>query len=247
MNEEKYFFHADADKYTDILRKTLINVIIPLSALCVFSAVNIVLHFRSAVAGLLFAVIAGCVLFGMIFTFSAVYIAERGKRRNARFTFLDILPCGIVYSEYAGEFIRYGDRIVLRRLYLIPFAELEEVSRDPKKSPHNITFKGSIRSYFFDSDRLGYHVTEDGEPVFDTDILNIAYYDTLNELVIKNQLGNTKRLERSVLYYLTRFRNKPPKEDFDISKFVSTPKRRKLKTSNAELEKPSLNFNRNWK
>lgn len=243
MNEEKSFFHADIYKYTDTLRKLLINVIIPLCALCVFSAVNIVL--KSAISKLLMWVIAGSVLFGMIFTFSAVYFVERNKRRNARYTFLDILPAGIIYSEYAGEFIRYGDKIVLRRLYLIPFADLSEVSRDPKKSPHNITFKGNIRSYFFDSDRLGYHVTENGEPVFDTDILNIGYFNIINELVIKDRLGNTKHLEHSVLYYLDQFRNKPEKENFDISKFVSTPKRRKLKTSNADLERPS--FNRSWK
>ena len=245
MNEDKHFFHADTEKYSYILCKILINVIIPLIALCVFCTVNIVLNYRSPAALMLMIIIAGSVLFGMIFTFMTVYIIEKRKRRHARYTFLDFLPEGMIYSEYAGEFIRYDDRIVLRRLYLIPFEKLEDVSRDPKKAPRDIIFKGEIHEYFLDSDRLGYHVNDDGYPIFDTDILNYGYCNISDALIIKNRLGNTKRIEKSALYYWDKFKNKPEKEEFDIKKFVSTPKKHKLKTSNAALEKPS--FNRSWK
>ena len=158
----KYFFHADTSKYGERLRHLLIIVNVPIIALCVFCTIQIVLNYRSEIAVMLLAVIAGCILIGMIFAFSAVYIAEKYRRRHAHYTFFDFLPCGMVFSEYAGEYVHWGDRVILRRLYFIPFETLESVSRDPKKSPHDITFKGEIRSYFYESGRLGYHVNEDG-------------------------------------------------------------------------------------
>ncbi|MDE6728540.1 MAG: hypothetical protein K2J80_11480, partial [Oscillospiraceae bacterium] len=170
------FFHADVSDYSLALKHTLTVVIIPLLAVCIFCTVNIVLHYNTGFTKLLIIIIAGSVLFGMIFTFSAVYIVEKIKRRHSRFTFFDILPRGMIFSEYSGEFIRYGERITLRRLYYIPFAAFEGVSRDPKKTPHEITIKGDIREYFFESGRLGYHVTEDGDVVFDTVILNTEMY-----------------------------------------------------------------------
>lgn len=242
----KYFFHADTAKYGDRLRHILINVFGPIIALCVFCTVQIVLNYRSEFALLLLAVICGSVLFGMIFGFSAVYITEKKKRRHSKYTFFDFLPGGMVYSEYAGEYVHWGARVITRRLYFIPFEGLESVSRDPKKAPHDITFKGEIRAYFFESDRLGYHINEDGALEFDTDLLNWGMYETLTELTIKNRFGNTKQLEQSALFYLEQFRNTPEKKPFNISEFVSRRKNKpKPTTSNPALEAPS--FNRNWK
>lgn len=245
MSAEKYYFHADLDKYTDRLRHILIIVIIPIIALCVFCTVNIVLRFNSPLAVLLFAVIVGSVLFGILFTFFTVYLIDKLSRRHARYTFLDIIPSAVIYSEYAGEFVRYGERIILRRLYIIPFAALESVSRNPKEASHNITFKGKIRAYFLETDRLGYHVDSDGNIELDTGILNYGYFTELNEITVKNRLGNTKRLERSVLYYWEEFKNAPEKKPFDISQFVRARQKPKPKTSNPALEAPS--FTRNWK
>lgn len=239
------FFHADTKIYSDALRHTLTVVIIPLLAICIFCTVNIVLHYNSGFAKLLTIIIAGSVLFGMIFTFSAVYIAEKKKRRHARFTFFDILPQGMVFSEYAGEFIRYGERVILRRLYYIPFAEFESVSRDPKKTPREITVKGNIRGFFFESDRLGYHIGESGEMIFDTMLLNIGMYDRLSEVTIKKRFGNTKSLEASILYYKDKFDNMPEKKPFDISEFVAVRRKPKMRTSNPALDAPS--FSRDWK
>lgn len=244
-NKPRTFFHADNGEYSKSLKHTLIIVIIPLFAICAFCAVNIVLHFDSAFTALLSLILPGCVLFGMIFGFSAVYIVEKKKRRHARFTFFDILPQGVVYSEYAGEFVRYGKRVILRRLYHIPFAELENVSRDPKKTPRELTIKGGVRFYFYDSRRLGYHVDEDGALTFDSVILNIGLFETLGEVTIKNRLGNTKAVEAAVLYYKERFDNAPEKKPFDISQYVAVRRKRKPRTSNPALEAPS--FTRDWK
>lgn len=239
------FFHADVSDYSLALKHTLTVVIIPLLAVCVFCTVNIVLHYNTGFTKLLIIIIAASVLFGMIFTFSAAYVVEKKKRRHSRFTFFDILPRGMVFSEYAGEFLRYGERIILRRLFYIPFAAFESVSRDPKKTPHEITIKGEIREYFFESGRLGYHVTEDGEVVFDTVILNTDMYTRRGEITIKKCLGNTKTLESAILFYKENFDNIPEKKPFDISEFVAVRRRHKLRTSNAALEAPS--FDRNWK
>ena len=245
MSINKYYFHADVEKYTNRLRHMLVLVIAPILAVCVFSTVNIVLNFGSDFSKLLMIVIAGSVFFGMVFTFAAVYLICKYSSRHARYTFFDILPCGMMFSVYAGEFTRYGERIIIRRLYYIPFDKLESVSRDPKTAPHNITFKGKIREYFLETSRLGYHVDEDGQPEFDTAILNTAYFTEISEVTVKNRFGNTKRLEKSVLFYWEEFKNIPEKKPFDISKYVTVRRKPKLKTSNPALEAPS--FSRNWK
>lgn len=223
----------------------LLVVIIPLFAICIFCTVNIVLHYNVGFARLLAIVIGASVLFGMVFTFGAVYIIDKKKRRHSRFTYFDILPQGLVFSEYAGEFIRYGERIILRRLYYLPFSDLESVSRNPKKAPHELTVKGKIRFYFYESSRLGYHVDEDGVFAFDTAILNIGMYEELSEVTIKKHLGNTRLLEASIIYYKDKYDSIPDKKPFDISDYVAVRKRRKLHTSNPALEAPS--FDRDWK
>lgn len=223
----------------------LIVVIAPILAVCVFSTVNIVLNFGSDFSKLLMIVIAGSVFFGMVFTFVATYFIDKRRRRHSRYTFFDILPCGMVFSEYAGEFTRYGERIIMRRLYYIPFDKLESVSRDPKTAPHNIMFKGAARRYYLETERLGYHIDEEGRIEFDTSILNGAYYDEISTVTVKNRFGNTKRLEKSVLFYWEEFKNMPEKKPFDISQYVTARRNSKPKTSNPALEAPS--FSRNWK
>ena len=239
------FFHADISDFTRALRHALTVVIIPLFAICVFCMVNVVLHYNTGFTRLLVSIIAGSVLFGMIFTFSAVYIIDKKKRRHSRFTFFEILPQGMIYSEYAGEYVHYGDLVILRRLCYIPFADFESASRDPKKAPREITIKGKIRRYFYENSRLGYHVSEDGHPMFDTAILNIGLYDEITEVTIKKRFGNTKALEAAILFYKERFDSIPEKKPFDITQYVSVRRKPKLNVSNPALEAPS--FSRNWK
>lgn len=243
----KYFFHAEIAKYTARLRHMMILAAMSVFAVCTFCTVNIVLNFGSDIVYLLLVVIGGLVLLGMIFAFSAVYITEKRKRRHSKYTYFDFLPKGMVFSEYAGEFVRFGDRIILRRLYYIPFDKLTAVSRDPKTAPHNLTFTGEIREYFQETDRLGYHVSEDGNLEFDSAELNTRLFEVIPTLVIKNRFGNTKKLEKSVNFYWEQFKNTPEKKPFNISDYVSVQKRKKLHTSNPALEEPSVSYNRNWK
>lgn len=243
----KYFFHAEIAKYTARLRHMMILAAMSVFAVCTFCTVNIVLNFGSDIVYLLLVVIGGLVLLGMIFAFSAVYITEKRKRRHSKYTYFDFLPKGMVFSEYAGEFVRFGDRIILRRLYYIPFDKLTAVSRDPKTAPHNLTFTGEIREYFQETDRLGYHVSEDGNLEFDSAELNTRLFEVIPTLVIKDRFGNTKKLEKSVNFYWEQFKNTPEKKPFNISDYVSVQKRKKLHTSNPALEEPSVSYNRNWK
>lgn len=239
------FFHADNSDYNKALTHTLTLVIVPLFAICIFCTVNYTLHYNAGLSRLFAIIFCASILFGMIFTFSAVYIIDKKKRRHSQFTFLDILPRGLIFSEYAGEFIRYGERVVLRKLYYLSFTDFESVSRNPKKAPHEIVITGKFRLYFFDSKRLGYHIDEDSNIIFDTDILNIGMYDEVSELTIKKRLGNTRLLEASILYFKDKFDKIPDKKPFSISDFVAVRKRRKPRTSNPALDTPS--FNRNWK
>lgn len=243
----KYFFHAEIAKYTARLRHMMILAAMSVFAVCTFCTVNIVMNFGSDIVYLLLVVIGGLVLLGMIFAFSAVYITEKRKRRHSKYTYFDFLPKGMVFSEYAGEFVRFGDRIILRRLYYIPFDKLTAVLRDPKTAPHNLTFTGEIREYFQETDRLGYHVSEDGNLEFDSAELNTRLFEVIPTLVIKDRFGNTKKLEKSVNFYWEQFKNTPEKKPFNISDYVSVQKRKKLHTSNPALEEPSVSYNRNWK
>lgn len=241
---ERYYFHAEVGDYSRRLRRVISVVITPILTMCVLCAVGIVLGFGSDFVRLMLWVIAFGVLMGMVFTFIAVYVTDKYKRRHSRYTFFDILPSGLIYSEYAGEFTRYGKRIILRKLYYIPFKGIESISRDPKKSTRELVIKGEVREYFEETNRLGYHITEDGELLFDTLILNTNYFKKRNTLTIKEHLGNTKRIERAALYYWEEFRKIPEKPPFDITKAIAVRKRKKLTTSNPKLEAPS--YSRKW-
>lgn len=245
---KKYFFHADTEKYRRRLKSMLIIVLVPLFMICVFCTVNIVLNLRVDTSmefvALMLGIIAGCVFMGMTFSFVSAYFTEKLKRRHSKYTYFDIIPGGMVYSLYAGEFTRYGKRIIMRRLFYIPFSGLEEVSRDPKTDPEAISFKGSVREYFLASDELGYHVNEEGEIAFDHPELDTRGYEERNSLVISGRLGRTKALLSSVEFYREQYVNRPEKKPFNIADYVSKKKKRVIHTSNPELEAPS--FNRKW-
>lgn len=223
----------------------MLVVSVPILALCTFCTVNIMINFGREIA-VMYLIIAGASVFaGMVFSFAAAYFTDKMIRRHSKYTFFDFLPKGMVFSEYAGEFTRYGKRKILRRLYYIPFETLKSISRDPKTAPHNIEFKGEIRGYFLETKRLGYHIFEDGELVFDTFVLNFGYYEKLSSVTVKDRFGNTKRLEKAAEYFHNKFKNAPKKKPFDIADYVSTVKKRKPKTSNPALEAPS--YSREWK
>ena len=223
----------------------MLIVTVPIFAICTFCTVNIVINIQREIAVLYLIVAGACVAFGMIFAFAAAYITDKQIRRHSRYTFFDFLPKGMIFSEYAGEFTRYGKQVILRRLYYIPFETLTSVSRNPKVAPHNIEFKGEIRGYLFETNRLGYHIFEDGELVFDSMELNFGHFEKLSSVTVKDRFGNTKRLEHSVNYFWNKFKEAPKKKPFDISDYVSVAKKRKPKTSNPALEAPS--YSRDWR
>lgn len=226
----------------------MITVLVPLAAACIFCTVNIVLHLSDEDKNyvmMLLGVITACVAAGMIFSFAVAYFTEKLSRRHNRFTYFDILPDGMIYSEYGGEFVRDGRREIFRRLYYIPFKSFESVVRDGRNSPAGLLLRGEIRYYFLPSRCLGYHITEAGETVFDRWELNQRGYEVIKSLEIKSTLGSTKSLERSVSYYAEAFRERPEKKPFDISEHIARRKRTVHNTSNPALEAPS--FDRRWK
>ena len=240
----KSYFHAETEKYSKLFRHIMLIVTVPVFSLCAFCTANIILNIGRDTAVMYFLIAAGSIMAGLITAFVSAYFTDKLTRRHNKYTYFDILPKGMVFSEYAGEFTRYGKKVILRNLYYIPFEKLESVSRNPKVAPHNIEFKGEIRGYFFDSNRLGYHIYEDGELVFDTFELNFGLYETLKSVIVKDRFGNTKRLEKTAEYFHNKYKNTPKKKPFDIADYVSTVKKQKPKTSNPALEKPS--YNRKW-
>ncbi|MGN1340275.1 MAG: hypothetical protein ACI4WS_08280 [Oscillospiraceae bacterium] len=243
-----FFFHADTTKYRRRLKATVITVLVPLFGVCVFCAVNILLNISSGAGRelitLLSGVIVGCCAVGIITVFVAVYYTNKLTARHNRFTYLDILPEGFVFSLYAGEYRRYSRQVILRKLYLVPFSGLEEISRDPKSAPCTLLVKGEVRYYLCESGRLGYHVDEDDHIQFDSPELNEHGFEKLERLEISGWFGSTKKIERALRYFLDEYRNKPAKKPFNIADFVPKKRQKKSTTSNPLLEAPS--YDRRW-
>ena len=149
----------------------------------------------------------------------------------------------IVERLYAGEFRNWDDQVILRRLYFVPFSGIEEISRDPKTSPFSLTVKGKIRCYFEESGRLGYHVDEENHLRFDSPELNECGFEMLDKLEITGWFGSTKRLEKSLRYFLEEYRALPEKKPFNISDFITKKAKKRPTTSNPLLEAPSYDRN----
>lgn len=239
-----YFFHADTSRYLRRFKGTVITVAVPLFGICVFCTVNILLNlspaFSQDLLWLLAGVIAGCMLLGMAAVFAAAYITHKYICRHNRFTFLDILPAGFVFSVYAGEFRRYGEQVVLRQLYYVPFSSLQEIIRDGRK----LTVKGEVRVFLYESDRLGYHVNEDGQLMFDSPELNERGFQTMESLEISGWFSSTKRVERSLQAFWEEYRNAPEKKPFNIADHITKKRKKRPQTSNPLLEAPS--YDRKW-
>lgn len=242
------FFHCDTAIYKKRLKTVLAALLAPLIAVCVFCAANIIFNLRpdgdKGFAQLMVWIAVGCVAAGMVFCFAGAYIADRKRRLHARYTYFDILPRGMIYSRYAGQFHIYGERTIYRRLYYIPFASFAEAQRDGKHSPDELTLMGAIQEYFLPSDHLGYHIDEDGELQFDNPELMERHFELRRKLVISHDFGSTKQLERSVQYYLDQFRNAPQKKQFNIADHIAVKSKKALRTSNPILSAPS--FDRKW-
>lgn len=243
-----YFFHADTTKYRRRLKGTVITVVVPLFGICVFCTVNILLNYSSGAAlslrALMAAVIAGCVLVGTVTVFAAAYFTYKLIRRHSRFTYLDILPDGFVFSLYAGEYRRYSQQVILRKLYFVPFSGIKEIVRDGRNTPLSLTVTGEVRYYLCESDRLGYHVDEENHLQFDSAELNTRGFEKLDKLEISGWFGSTKRLERSLNYFLEEYRSIPEKKPFNISEHIPKKQKKRPVTSNPILEAPS--YDRKW-
>ena len=243
-----YFFHADTTKYRRRLKGTVITVVVPLFGICVFCTVNILLNYSSGAAlslrALMAAVIAGCVLVGTVTVFAAAYFTYKLIRRHSRFTYLDILPDGFVFSLYAGEYCRYSQQVILRKLYFVPFSGIKEIVRDGRNTPLSLTVTGEVRYYLCESDRLGYHVDEENHLQFDSAELNTRGFEKLDKLEISGWFGSTKRLERSLNYFLEEYRSIPEKKPFNISEHIPKKQKKRPVTSNPILEAPS--YDRKW-
>ena len=244
-----FFFHTDTTKYRRRLKATVITVRVPLFGVCVFCAVNILLNLSSGTSRslitLLAGVIVGCCAVGIITVFIAVYFTKKLTARHNRFTFLDILPEGFVFSLYAGEYHRYSRQVIMRKLYYVPFSGLEEISRDSKNAPCTLLIKGEVRYYLCESDRLGYHIDEENHLQFDSPELNERGFEKLDRLEITGWFGSTKRLERSLRGFWEEYLAIPEKKPFNIADFVPKKRQKKPTTSNPLLEVPS--YDRNWK
>ncbi len=246
---KKKFFHANTSFYRKRLKGMIITVVAPLFAICVFCTAYIILKvcslsWNKTIPVLPVFIIMASVFLGIIFVFCACYLTRKYIVRHNKYTYLDIFPKGMVYSVYAGEYFGFGDRVIYRRLYYMPFSGMEEIIRDGKNSPFSMTIKGEIRVFLYPSKDLGYHIDEDGELSFDHIELNTRGFEKTDKLEIVGILGKTARPVYIAKKFLKDYREAPQKEPFDISKYITKKRAVKHKTSNPGLETPS--YSRRW-
>lgn len=239
-----YFFHAVTTKYQRRFKGAVITVLVPLFGICVFCTVIILLNLGSNdIVRLMALIIAGCVVAGTAAVFVAAFLTYKYTKRHNRFTYLDILPDGFIFSLYAGEF--YGrQQTILRKLYYIPFSGISGITRDEKKSPCSFTVSGEIRYFFYESSRLGYHVDEDNHTIFDSHELNERGFTQLEKLEISGWFGSSKRIVESIEYYLGQYRAIPEKKPFNLADHITRKRKKPQITSNPMLDAPS--YDRKW-
>jgi len=225
----KCYFHCDTNMYR---RKaaTLFGFIAPpiflaavIAGVCLWVCCGNLAHagflapVLTAVTALLFA--------AAVFARVLLEITERKTADNARYTYVEIGLKDVIISVYAGSYTMYGERTVIRRLYVMPFKGFR--SAVPGEDGRVIVKADTIRSYAGNSKRLGYRFVN-GEFRFSEPYYELAGFSEIKELAIPNLFGAAKRLVREINAANTRFRELPPEKPYTFRESpLFKPKRHK--------------------
>jgi hypothetical protein len=146
----------------------------------------------------IYSVLGAAVLGALVF-YVTFAVTEIAVRRDARYTFAEIVPKALIYSRYAGDYFTgnylSGNKLeTARKLYIIPLKTLKSVGLCEKSGAIYLESEitdgnGSIRAYNDRSERLNYKLL-DGFPDFDSWWYNENGFTILNELKIPPLFGN---------------------------------------------------------
>jgi len=153
------------------------------------------------------------VIVSILFAFSLaarilLEITERAVRNNARYTYIEISRGEVIVSLYDGGYTLYGERTVIRRLYIIPLESFESATAE--KSGKITVKAANIREYAGDSKRLGYYFVE-GFLEMAEYFYEIKGFSEKSEAVIPAKFGDPKRIVREINAAKARFRERSAK------------------------------------
>ncbi|MDR0223366.1 MAG: hypothetical protein LBI38_07550 [Oscillospiraceae bacterium] len=239
----KRYFHCDTNKYRKRARLFFEFVVPPVFLVAIISSVCLLLGFRNFMHGGLLlpsaAAVCGAV-FAVLFAARVLLeITERAVAARARYSYLEIGLKDVVISLYAGSFTVKGEKIVNRRLIVVPLSEFQSAEfagkRAKKRGKGKIRVKtktAAIREYTGNSRRLGYFF-KDGTLKFDEWFYEEQGYRERRETAIPAVFGNAGAIMRSVSSAKKRFDSAPPPKPYEFREapFVKERKiREKLKS-----------------
>ncbi len=238
----RWFYHFSPVKLRKTTRRIILITACFCAEICVAAFIVMFFNFLTAenydIVLQMLAIICGAILLGMLVCFGAEMISWRKINRRSRYTYVDIQAKTLIYSSYAGEYTVSGEKVIIRDIYYVPFADFTDarVSGNGK----NVILTGKIRHYCMNSDNLGYHV-KDGEVIFDRELLNESGYESLETLRIPAVFGNPERLCRAITEGRVRFEEIPAPRPYVFKEADFIRRRAKPRTMPEDF-----NYSRKW-
>lgn len=162
-------------------------------------------------SGLLAPVIA--VIVSILFAFALMArilleITETAVENNARNTYVEISLDEVIVSLYGGSYTMYGEKTVIRRLYIIPLGGF--LSASVIKNGKILVKAESLREYAGNSKRLGYFFVN-GSFMFTEIFYEMRGFTERSEAVIPAKFGDSERVVREINAAKARFRERSVK------------------------------------
>ncbi len=215
------FFHADTSKYRDICKKISVatGAVLALPALlCFISLIVQTRHWRDSGFVIIRLLIpAACTAVWIAVTFLAFFICETRARRVTRSTYFEIQKSSAILSRYGGR-IAADTGGIQRKLWIIPYDGMKLSMKNGR-----LSFKGKIRYYEGDSDRLGYHIKR-GKPQFDNWWLNENGFTKLTEITLPSCFLRQKTIFRHCAIAQKRYIMQNEKKNIPTARPVMRPR-----------------------
>lgn len=226
------YFHAYTDKYKKRRNKAMILTVTPLAQFCMVLIWALMFNLKM-VTDIAFLssyakVIGIAVSVGMALCIIYAAVCDHYVRAARRYTYFEILPKAAVFSEYKGRFFSYGEKIILRRVCVIPLKNYDRAYLDERKK--HLILVGEIRIYQGETVGLGYHV-KDGFPVFDKWWYNEAEksYRTVGMLRLPMDFERPGSIAAAMDKAKIDYKKIPPKKEYVFKEADIVRRRRELK------------------
>jgi len=213
----KCYFHCDANMYRKRVRTFLEYIVAPVVLIAIFLTVCLLLSLRNLMHSRLL-IPAGEIICGVIFVFALISrimieVAERKIYAHSKYTYLEIGLKDVVVSLYAGGFTHFGEKTVLRRLFVIPLNKIEFAEICKGERLIIKTDEPCVREYIGNSDRLGYYF-KDGVLTFKEFFFEESGFSLSQQAVVPHRFGDAEEIADSIIAAKERFGDLPPPKPY---------------------------------